>query len=121
MEKHCKIKFNENSIVISGICEDSITIDISGDMDVTSLVEKLIQLIDTEDSIVLDTQENTSWNDKNKMIYNLVSKIFEKYNACLTENNNEKELIQDYELEQDRNINSNNSMTPDVNTEDLPF
>ena len=60
MEKHCQIDFRENSFIVSGIGVDSITIDMSGDIDVTSLVEKLIQLIDTEDSIVLDTQEDNN-------------------------------------------------------------
>lgn len=118
MEKHCQIDFRENSFIVSGIGVDSITIDMSGDIDVTSLVEKLIQLIDTEDSIVLDTQEDNSWDDKKKMIYKLLSMIFEKYNACLTENNEEVKSVYS---EHERNSDSYDYLSTTNDADDLPF
>ena len=118
MEKHCQIDFRENSFIVRGIGVDSITIDMSGDIDVTSLVEKLIQLIDTEDSIVLDTQEDNSWDDKKKMIYKLLSMIFEKYNACLAENNEEVKSVYS---EQERNTVSYDYLSTTNDADDLPF
>ena len=121
MERHCQINFRENSFIVSGIGVDSITIDMSGDIDVTSLVEKLIHLIDNEDSIVLDTQEDASWDDKKKMIYKLVYKIFEKYNACLTENDEESAPINNINSEERGNAGFNSSLSTGDNADDLPF
>ena len=120
MEKHCQIDFRENSFIVSGIGVDSITIDMSGDIDVTSLVEKLIQLIDTEDSIVLDTQEDNNWDDKKKMIYKLLSMIFEKYNACLTEND-EESVPNSINSAEEGNIDSNNYLSTTNDVDELPF
>lgn len=118
MEKHCQISIGENSFIVSGICADPITIDTSGDIDVTSLVEKLIQLIDTEDSIVLDSQEDVSWDDKKKMIYKLICKIIEKYNTCLSENNEEVKSVYS---EQERNSDSYDYLSTTNDADDLPF
>jgi len=121
MERHCQINFIENTFMVSGICEDSISIDISGDIDVTSLVEKLIQMIDTEDSIVLDTKEDANWDDKKKMIYKLVCKIFEKYNACLTENNEESASMNSINSEERGNVDFNSYLSTAYESDDLPF
>ena len=121
MEKHCQINFNESSFIVSGICADSITIDMSGDIDVTILVEKLIQLIDTEDSIVMDTNEDPSWDDKKKMIYKLICKIIEKYNICLNENDEETGKINNIHSEPDENEDFYNNLPPINDIDDLPF
>lgn len=121
MEKHCQIKFDENLLIINGLDTNSMIIDINGDIDVTSLVEKLIHLIDNEDSIVLDTQEDASWDDKKKMIYKLVYKIFEKYNACLTENDEESAPINNINSEERGNAGFNSSLSTGDNADDLPF
>ena len=121
MERHCQISFDENSFIVSGICANSITIDSSGDIDVTSLVEKLIQLIDTEDSIVLDSLEDASWDDKKKMIYKLFCKIIEKYNACLTENSEESASINSIYSEEDGSVSSLGNQSSIENSDNLPF
>lgn len=123
MEKHCQISIGENSFIVSGICADPITIDTSGDIDVTSLVEKLIQLIDTEDSIVLDSQEDVSWDDKKKMIYKLICKIIEKYNTCLSENNEVSAEINSINSVEGRDADFNNNYisTTTKDVDDLPF
>lgn len=121
MEKHCQISFSENSFIVSGICADSITIDTTGDINVTSLVENLIHLIDTEDCIVLETQEDASWDDKKQMIYKLVCKIFEKYNKCIAEDNNDFEAAHDRDFASVTVSNDNGSVISNVNSDDLPF
>lgn len=85
MEKHCQIKFDENLLIINGLDTNSMKIDINGDIDVTSLVECLIKLIDSSPIIKLDTTENVNWDKKQKIIYQLISSIFEKYNDCIAE------------------------------------
>ena len=121
MEKHCQIEFNENSLNIKGLETSSITIDTIGDIDVTSLVERLIQLIDTEDKIVFDTVEDSKWDDKKKLIYKLVRKIVEKYNACLNEDVSGTEAISSMELDQDDNADYSGYVVQGDDVDNLPF
>lgn len=121
MEKHCQIEFEENSLTIKGIEATPITINTTGDIDVTSLVESLIQLIDSEDRIVLDTVEDVKWDEKKKLIYKLVHNILEKYNACLIENDGETGPISSIESEQVEVTNYSSYLMQDDNADDLPF
>ena len=121
MEKHCQVEFEENSLTIKGIEAAPITIDTTGDIEVTSLVESLIQLIESEDRIVLDTLEDVKWDEKKKLIYKLVHSIFEKYNACLIENIDETEPISNVESEQVGVSDYSSYLMQDVNNDDLPF
>lgn len=121
MEKHCQIEFEENSLSIKGIEDVPIIIDTTGDIDVTSLVESLIQLIDSEDGIVFETMEDAKWDEKKKLIYKLVHNIFEKYNACLIENDSETGPISSIESEQVEVTDYSNYLMQDDNADDLPF
>lgn len=120
MERHCKIEFSENSLIIKGLETSSITIDISGDIDITSFVECLIQLIDAEDKIVFYTVEDSKWDDKKRLIYRLVYKVVEKYNACLNEDISGTEAINSMESDQDYSAGYSGCVAQG-NDIDLPF
>lgn len=121
MERHCQIEFSENTLIIKGLETSSITIDTIGDIDVTSFVERLIQLIDAEDKIVFDTVEDSKWDDKKKLIYKLVYKIVEKYNTCLNDDISGTEAINSMESDQDDNAGYSDYVAQGDDLDDLPF
>lgn len=105
------MEFGENSFSINGIKEEPIEILFEGDIDVTPLVEGMIELIDSEEQLSLETLESPDWDDKKKLIYKLVTEIIEKYNGCLASSELDEEKEQ-YEVP---NISSS------IDSDDLPF
>lgn len=92
MEKSCTISFGEKSFNITGIAESPLVISNEGDVDVTPLVECLIILLDKGNTIKLETQEDSSWDEKKKLIYKLIRDIIEKYNGCLSDTDDVDEI-----------------------------
>lgn len=97
MAKNCRIEFGENSFSIDGISEEPIEIRFDGDIDITPFVEGMIELIDSEEQLCIETTESPDWDDKKKLIHKLITEIIEKYNGCLSpsEGDEEKEKEQD--------------------------
>lgn len=95
MAKNCRMEFRENSFCIDGISEEPIEIRFDGDIDVTSLVEGMIELIDSEERLCIETSESPDWDDKKKLIHRLITEIIEKYNGCLSPTEGDKEKEQD--------------------------
>jgi len=118
MEKSCTISFGEKSFNITGIAESPLVISNEGDVDVTPLVECLIILLDEGNTIKLETQEESSWDEKKKLIYKLIRDIIGKYNVCLSDTDDVDEI--------EHNSMTNNSTIKNTNfvnrnENDLPF
>lgn len=110
MAKTCRIEWGENTFNIEEIKEKPIEIRFEGDIDITPLVEGMIELIDSEEQLCLETLEGPDWDEKKKLIYKLVAEIIEKYNGCFSTSEEDEE-------EQDETPYIGNSMDSD----DLPF
>lgn len=81
-ELNCNVILNneENKITVSGLLDNELNIDISGDVDFTDLVQELTKKIDVEKNIILTIDDEASITDpKNKLILETLKKIFESY------------------------------------------
>lgn len=81
-ELNCNVILNneENKITVSGLLDNELNIDISGDVDFTDLVQELTKKIDEEKNIILTIDDEASITDpKNKLILETLKKIFESY------------------------------------------
>jgi hypothetical protein len=81
-ELNCNVVLNneENKITVSGLLDNELNIDISGDVDFTDLVQELTKKIDEEKNIILTIDDEASITDpKNKLILETLKKIFESY------------------------------------------
>ena len=101
----------DSLIEITGLSEDKLTINVSGDIDFTPLVLKLARLIDEECEITLINPIDDALSDKYKLVLKTVGSIFESYNTTIIEEL--EEVIEPDFLEE----KDNDTQTSD----DLPF
>lgn len=74
----------ENKITVNGLTDDALSIDISGDVNFTDLVQELTKKIDEEKTISLTVEDEDNITDsKNKLIIETLKKIFDSYNESL--------------------------------------
>ena len=85
-ELNCSATLNseENKILVNGLMDNELDIDISNDVDFTMLVNELTKKIDEEKTIILTIEDESDITDsKNKLIISTLKKIFESYNESL--------------------------------------
>lgn len=83
---NCGITLNsiENKIIVNGLTESALHIDISGDVNFTDLVQELTKKIDEEKIISLTFDDEASITDsKHKLIIETLKKIFDSYNDSI--------------------------------------
>jgi len=85
-ELNCNVILNsaDNKIIVSGLADSELDIDISGDVDFTNLVQELTKQIDKEKTIVLTVEDEVSITDsKYKLIIETLKNIVDSYNQSL--------------------------------------
>lgn len=82
--KSCKLIVNSDSeeILISGLTSEDLTIGYGSDIDLTELVMGLAKLIDTEETVSLDTPDDLE-DEKVAMVIATVKDIAKAYNTSL--------------------------------------
>lgn len=75
----CTIAYNGQNITISGL-DENVVLDCSADINITSLVEKLVIVLDTVDKIECDYQGFDDADKKHGIIKKAVSGAFEAFN-----------------------------------------
>jgi hypothetical protein len=99
-ELNCSAKLDseENTITVNGLT-DELSLDISGDVDFTALIQELTKKIDEEKTIVLTVEDEESITDsKHKLIIGTLKKFFDSYNESLkdievvSDDNNEDKI-----------------------------
>jgi len=99
-ELNCSAKLDseENTITVNGLT-DELSLDISGDVDFTALIQELTKKIDEEKTIVLTVEDEESIADsKHKLIIGTLKKFFDSYNESLkdievvSDDNNEDKI-----------------------------
>ncbi len=88
-ELNCSVTLDseENKITVNCPTDSELIIDISGDVDFTTLVQELTKRIDEGKTINLTIEDESNIIDsKNHLIIKTVKKIFESYNESLKDN-----------------------------------
>ena len=86
-EINCNITLDENNkkISINNISADSIEIDCSADVDLSALVKKLSEQIDSGGNIVTTEVDITSEDEKIKLVLSTIKEVIDKYNEVINQ------------------------------------
>lgn len=79
VEMNCELKVAS----LKGFSAQATTIDYSGDIDFTPLVERLLETVSTENTFVLNTVLNDDQDEKENLIIKTISDIIGKYNQVV--------------------------------------
>lgn len=110
MKKNYSISATDEALIVTGITDQPLNIDTTGDIELNALVTELTKLID-EDIILEESSFPDSLNDKQQLVLDTLRQIIVAYNNCLnpTETTEHTEIISvDVSSESDDN-------------QDLPF
>lgn len=110
MKKNYSISATNEALIVTGITDQPLNIDTTGDIELNALVTELTKLID-EDIMLEESSFPDSLNDKQQLVLDTLRQIIVAYNNCL----NPTETTEDTEI-----ISVDVSSESDDN-QDLPF
>lgn len=93
MKKNYSISATNEALIVTGITDQPLSIDTTGDIELNAFVTELTKLID-EDIILEESTFPDSLNDKQQLVLDTLQQIIAAYNDCL----NPTEVTEDAEI-----------------------
>lgn len=82
MKKNYSISATNEALIVTGITDQPLSIDTTGDIELNAFVTELTKLID-EDIILEESTFPDSLNDKQQLVLDTLQQIIAAYNDCL--------------------------------------
>lgn len=94
MKKNYSISATKEALIVTGITDQPLNIDTTGDIELNALVTELTKLID-EDIILEESSFPDSLSDKQQFVLDTLRQIIAAYNNCFnpTETTEDTEII----------------------------